>query len=221
MKVLIAEDNVLLGKSLKRGLEEAGWTADWGADGKEAWYFLEAGSYDVVVLDWMLPQLSGLEVLQRLRSKGNNVPVIMVTARGAVDDRVQGLDTGADDYLSKPFEMVELISRLNALYRRSVARGASTLDCGNLTLELNTLKVFIAGQPVELTGKEYDLLQALVGKAGHVVSRHAIVSLLYPFDQEPDSNSVDVLLNRLRRKLSHSDVEIATVRGKGFVLRVA
>ena len=221
MKVLVAEDNALLGKSLKRGLEEAGWTVDLGVDGKEALYFLEAGPYDVVVLDWMLPQLSGLSVLQRLRASGNNVPVIMVTAKGAVDDRVQGLDSGADDYLSKPFEMVELVSRLNALYRRSVGRGASSLSYGSLNIQLATLQVTLGGHPLELTGKEYDLLLALVGKAEQLVSRHAIISLLYPFDQEPDSNSLDVLLNRLRRKVSHSDIEIATVRGKGFILRVA
>jgi DNA-binding response OmpR family regulator len=221
MKVLVAEDNVLLGNSIKRGLEEEGWVVDLARDGKDALYYAEASEYDVLVLDWMLPQLSGLDMLKVLRDKGNEVPVIMVTARSEVVDRVQGLDRGADDYLSKPFEMIELVSRLNALYRRSIARGSKSLSLGNLSIELDTLKVRIDERPLELTGKEYDLLVALAGKANQLQTRAVLLGLLYPFDSEPDSNSLDVLLNRLRRKLIGADVEIETIRGKGLILRVA
>ncbi|MHC8333651.1 response regulator transcription factor [Pseudomonas sp. LB3P25] len=221
MKVLVAEDNVLLGNSIKRGLEEEGWVVDLARDGKDALYYAEASEYDVLVLDWMLPQLSGLDMLKVLRDKGNEVPVIMVTARSEVVDRVQGLDRGADDYLSKPFEMIELVSRLNALYRRSIARGSKSLSLGNLSIELDTLKVRIGERPLELTGKEYDLLVALAGKANQLQTRAVLLGLLYPFDSEPDSNSLDVLLNRLRRKLIGADVEIETIRGKGLILRVA
>jgi DNA-binding response OmpR family regulator len=221
MKVLVVEDNLLLGKSVKRGLEEENWVVDLAIDGKEALYLFDACEYDVVVLDWMLPQLSGLELLKLIRAKGRTVPIIMVTARSEVADRVQGLDQGADDYLGKPFEMVELISRLNALHRRSVAQGARTLQLGGLKIELDTLQVSVVNQPLELTGKEYDLLVALAGKAGQLVTRAAIIGLLYPFDREPDSNSLEVVLSRLRRKLNGSGVEIETLRGKGFILRVA
>jgi DNA-binding response OmpR family regulator len=221
MKVLVAEDNVLLGNSIKRGLEEEGWLVDLVRDGKEALYYAEASEYDVLVLDWMLPHMSGLDMLKVLRGKGNEVPVIMVTARSEVVDRVQGLDRGADDYLTKPFEMIELVSRLNALYRRSIARGSKSLSLGNLNIELDTLKVSIGERPLELTGKEYDLLVALAGKANQLQTRTVLLGLLYPFDREPDSNSLDVLLNRLRRKLIGADVEIETIRGKGLILRVA
>ncbi|KQV10674.1 two-component system response regulator [Pseudomonas sp. Root329] len=221
MKVLVAEDNVLLGNSIKRGLEEEGWVVDLARDGKEALYYAQSSEYDVLVLDWMLPHRSGLDVLKELRGMGNEVPVIMVTARSEVADRVQGLDRGADDYLTKPFEMIELVSRLNALYRRSIARGSRLLSLGNLNIELDTLRVSIGDRPLVLTGMEYDLLVALAGKANQLQTRTVLLGLLYPFDSEPDSNSLDVLLNRLRRKLTGANVEIETIRGKGLILRVA
>jgi DNA-binding response OmpR family regulator len=221
MKVLLAEDNLLLGKSVKRGLEEESWVVDLARDGKEALYYFESSEYDVVVLDWMLPEMSGLDLLKALRAKGSNVPIIMVTAKSDVVDRVLGLDGGADDYLTKPFEMIELVSRLNALFRRSIAQGSTQLSLGNLKIELDVLRVSVAGQPLELTGKEYDLLVALAGKANQLVTRSSLIGLLYSFDSEPDSNSLDVLLNRLRRKLPGTGVEIETIRAKGFILRVA
>lgn len=221
MKILLVEDNVLLGKSVKRGLEEESWVVDLAKDGKEALYYFESSEYDIVVLDWMLPEMSGLDVLKALRAKGSHVPIIMVTAKSDVIDRVQGLDAGADDYLSKPFEMIELVSRLNALFRRSIAQGSTLLSLGNLKIELDTLRVSASGEPLELTGKEYDLLVALAGKANQLVTRSSLIGLLYSFDSEPGSNSLDVLLNRLRRKLPGVGVEIETIRGKGFILRVA
>jgi DNA-binding response OmpR family regulator len=165
--------------------------------------------------------MSGLDLLKTLRGNGHDVPIIMVTAKGDLGDRVEGLDRGADDYLVKPFEMAELISRVNALYRRSVGHGSSELILADLRIDLATMRVSIAGQPLELTAKEYDLLVALAGKVGQLVTRSSITGLLYPMNMEPDSNSLDVLLARLRRKLNGSGVEIETLRAKGFLLRVA
>lgn len=221
MKALVVEDNVLLGKSVRRGLEEGGWVVDLALDGKEALYFVESSEYDVIVLDWMLPKLSGLDFVKTVRAQSREVPIIMVTAKGDLRDRVEGLDQGADDYLVKPFDMVELIARVNALYRRSTARGATLLELAGLNIDLATMSVTINQAPLVLTGKEYDLLVALASKAGQLVKRTAITGLLYSLDMEPDSNSLDVLLARLRRKLMGSGVEIETLRGKGFTLRVA
>ncbi len=221
MKVLVVEDNDLLGKSLKRGMEEHGWTVDLAPNGEEGIYFADSSEYDVMVLDWMLPKYSGIEVLKDLRSRGRNVPTIMITARGAVSDRVEGLDKGADDYIVKPFEVIELIARINALHRRSIAKGSSELRVGALTLNLADHSVRLDGALLDLTGKEYDLLAALAAKTGQLIKRNTLVGALYQLDDEPDSNSLDVLLARVRKKLIGSGVEIATIRGKGFVLRVA
>jgi DNA-binding response OmpR family regulator len=221
MKALVVEDNVLLGKSVRRGLEEGGWVVDLALDGKEALYFVESSEYDVIVLDWMLPKLSGLDFVKTVRAQAREVPIIMVTAKGDLRDRVEGLDQGADDYLVKPFDMAELIARVNALYRRSTARGATLLELAGLNIDLATMNVTINQTPLVLTGKEYDLLVALASKAGKLVKRTAITGLLYSLDMEPDSNSLDVLLARLRRKLMGSGIEIETLRGKGFTLRVA
>lgn len=221
VKVLIAEDQVLLGNSMKQGLEELGWTVDLARDGEDGIYFAMASDYDVIILDWMLPKMTGIELLKTLRRRGRMTPVLMTTAKGAVNDRVEGLDHGADDYLVKPFEMVELIARINALYRRAHGKGTNTLDLGDLRIDLAAQKVFLFGQLMELTGKEYDLLAALASKHGELVKRISLINLLYNLEGEPDSNSLDVLLARVRKKLAGSSIEIETVRGKGFILRVA
>jgi len=221
MKVLVVEDNTLLGKSVKRGLEEVGWTVDLALDGDEGLYCAESCDYDVIVLDWMLPKRSGFELLKELRVKGRNTPTIMLTAKSAVTDRVECLDRGADDYLVKPFEFVELVARLNAIYRRSIGQGTSTMILGTLAFDLAGQQVTVNGRHLELTGKEYDLLAALAAKSGQLLKRNTLVGILYQLDSEPESNSLDVLLARVRRKLAGSGVEVATIRGKGFVLRVA
>lgn len=221
MKILIVEDSLLLGKSMKQGLEERGWVVDWAPDGAEGIYFAESSTYDVIVLDWMLPNYSGMEILKDLRKKSCFVPVIMITAKSAVAERIRGLDSGADDYLVKPFEMGELIARIQSLYRRSQGRGTATVKIGKLSMDLAGQRVFVADESLDLTGKEYDLLAALVTKPGELVKRQALIGLLYQLDGEPDSNSLDVLLARVRKKITGSQVEIATIRGKGFVLRVA
>lgn len=221
VKILVAEDNALLGKSLQRGMEEAGWTVDLARDGEEALHYAETSKYHVIILDWMLPKCSGLQILRNLRAKGDMTPAVMTTAKSAVADRVECLNGGADDYLVKPFELVELIARVNAVYRRSVGQSTSNLTVGALTLDIATHSAKLAGMPMDLTGMEYDMLAALAAKRSLLVQRGELSELLYQIDSQPDSNSLDVLLGRLRKKLQGSDVEIATVRGKGFILRVA
>jgi DNA-binding response OmpR family regulator len=221
MKILIVEDNALLGKSLKRGMEEHGWTVDLATDGDEGLYMVESTEHDVIVLDWMLPKTSGIDLLKEIRKRGRDTPTVMITARGAVPDRVEGLNLGADDYVVKPFEVVELIARINAVYRRSLGKGTSLLTIGSLTLNLASHTAQLRGVSMDLTSKEYDLVAALATKAGDLVKRNSLVGMLYPLESEPDSNSLDVLLARVRKKLQGSGVEIETVRGKGFVLRVA
>ena len=220
MKILLVEDNPLLGKSLKRGMEELGWIVDLAVDGDEGLYHAESSAYDVIVLDSMLPKRSGLEILKTLRAAKIDVPTIMITAKGTVQDRVEGLDDGADDYLVKPFEIVELIARINALHRRAAGKGSSLVSFGALELDMAAHRVSLNGKTLELTGKEYDLLAALAAKSGRLIKRTTLVGMLYHLDSEPDSNSLDVLLARVRKKLAGSGVEITTIRGKGFVLRV-
>lgn len=221
MKVLVVEDNTLLGKSVKQGLEDQDWVVDLAQNGEEACYYTDSGQYDIIVLDWMLPKISGINFLEKVRAQGVNIPVIMISAKSEVQDRVFGLEQGADDYLIKPFEMVELIARINALYRRSVGLGSSLLSIAKLTIDLADQSVKIGDQAIELTAKEYDLLKVLATKPDQLVLRTSLAGLLYPLNSEPESNSIDVLLNRLRKKIISSDVEIETVRGRGYILRVA
>ena len=220
MKILVAEDHILLGKSICRALTENDWTVDLATDGAEALYFAEGGRYDVIALDWMLPKISGMELVTTLRQKGINTPIIMITAKDSINDRVDGLTYGADDYLVKPFDIAELLARVRALYRRATHQGSNTITVGELVLDSMAHNITFNNETLELTGKEYDLLAALMCNAGTLINRTDIVSLLYSVDDEPGSNSLDVILNRVRKKLSGSNIFIETIRGKGFILRV-
>lgn len=221
MKILVAEDHFLLGKSIKRALTENDWTVDLAVDGAEAFYFAECSRYDVIALDWMLPKISGMELVTKLRLKGINTPIIMITAKDSVADRVAGLTHGADDYLVKPFDIAELLARVQALYRRAAHQGSNTISVGELLLDSMAHSIGFDGKTLELTGKEYDLLATLMCNAGNLINRNNLVSLLYSVDDEPGSNSLDVILNRVRKKLVDTNVFIETIRGKGFILRVA
>ena len=220
MKILIVEDNDLLGRSMRQGLEEAGFTVDLAKNGEDGIYCAKNSEYQILLVDRLLPKLSGMQVVASLRSSGSHVPVIMVTALGSVGDRVEGLEFGADDYLVKPFEMSELIARIKALHRRSVGRGDATVKFGALTINLEERWVQNGDTSLSLTSKEFDLLAALAARPGRVYSRTELLGLLYELNEEPESNSLDVLLARVRRKVAGAGVEIATVRGKGFVFRV-
>ena len=221
MKILIVEDNELLGKSIRKGLEESGWTVDLARDGEEGLYCASNGAYDLILVDRMLPLLSGDALVARLRGAKSQVPIIMLTARSSVQDRIAGLEVGADDYLPKPFDMGELVARIRALLRRAMGTTVSTLTLGRLVVDLGGRAVATAdGDPIGLTSKEFDLLTALGGRQQQLVTRPELLSLLYEMNEEPESNSLDVLIARLRRKVAGTGVEIATIRGKGYVLRV-
>lgn len=216
MRILIVEDDPLLGDALQQGLRQAGFAADWLRDGREADHALAVESYQAMVLDLGLPRLDGRQLLRTMRSRGDRTPVIVLTARDQLEDRVAGLDAGADDYLVKPVALAELAARLRALIRRSQGQAAPSITVGELRIEPAEHRVTFRGAPVELTAREFALLVELAGNAGRVLSREQLQSRLYDWDRELDSNAIEVHIHHLRRKL---DAElIRTVRGVGYLL---
>ncbi len=216
MRILIVEDDPLLGDALKAGMEQRGFEPDWVKDGVAAEMALRTGSFAAVVLDLGLPRLNGLELLRRERAKGNRVPVLVLTARDAIDDRVKGFDTGADDYVVKPVDLDELAARLRALVRRSRGEPAPVLQISGLRLDPAARTVTYEGRSIELQAREFNLLQELMLNAGRVLSREQLEERLYPWGEEVESNAVEVHVHHLRRKLAPS--LIRTVRGVGYVL---
>ncbi len=216
MRILIVEDDSLLGDGIQAGLRQAGFAADWVRDGMAADIALTAERFAAVVLDLGLPRLSGLELLRRLRAAGNAVPVLILTARDAVADRVAGLDAGGDDYVVKPFDLDELAARLRALVRRAHGQAAATLRVGELELDPAAHAVRFAGRPVELSAREFAVLQALTLNAGRVLSREQLEQALYGWGEEVESNAIEVHIHHLRRKLRAE--LIRTVRGVGYTL---
>jgi len=221
MYVLIVEDERRLAQVIRRVLEEEGHTVDVAYDGEEGLAMAMEGSHDVIVLDVLLPGLDGIEVCQSLRHSRVDTPILLLTALDGVQDRVRGLDAGADDYLSKPFAFQELLARLRALGRRRVeAREPSRLELGELTLDLSRRRAERAGKVIELSPKEFALLEFLMRNAGRVVTRTQILDHLWGYDYSPDSNLVDVYVSYLRRKVDggHNRKLIRTVRGMGYIL---
>jgi two-component system response regulator QseB len=216
MRLLLAEDDPMIGSALCEGLAQDGFVVDWVREGEQARLALASPAipYAVLLLDLGLPRLSGLDLLLELRRAGNAIPVLILTARDAVADRVRGLNSGADDYLVKPFELEELIARIHALARRGAGRSAPFVEYGELRLNPQTHEVWQRGQPVELSAREFALLQALLEKPGAVLSRVQLEERLYGWGQEVASNAIDVHLHHLRRKLGGA--AIVTVRGVGF-----
>jgi heavy metal response regulator len=219
--ILIIEDEQKIRQFLKRGLEEEGYTVDTAADGEAGLELASGDAYDLVVLDLLLPRRDGLAVCRELRRQGATVPVLMLTARGAVSDRVAGLDVGADDYLAKPFAFEELLARVRALLRRERRVQPPVLRVGDLTLDPSTRTVTRAGQAVELTTREYQVLHFLMRHPGQVLSRATIENRVWGYGFDPGSNLVDAYIRLLRRKLDrgHSTKIIHTVRGAGYVLK--
>ncbi len=201
MRILVVEDDTLLGDAIQAGLKLAGYAVDWMKDGVSADQALLTEPYAAVVLDLGLPRLSGLAVLQRLRDRGLVIPVLILTARDTVEDRIKGLDTGADDYLVKPFDMGELSARLRALIRRSSGKPAAALCAGGVELDPATHQVRYKGQLIELPAREFAVLHALMLNAGRVLSRAQIEEQLYAWGEEIESNAVEVHIHHLRRKL--------------------
>jgi len=222
MRVLVVEDERTIAAYVKRGLEEQGYAVDLAYDGNEALAWLDAAPFDLVVLDLMLPELSGLEVCRALRARGQRMPVLMLTARDTVDDRVSGLDSGADDYLVKPFAIKELLARLRALGRRGADTPKTTLlQVADLTLDTATQRVRRGGL-IELAAKEYAVLECLMRAPGRVLTRTMIAEHVWNYDAFNQSNVVDVYIRNLRRKIDDPFAVklIHTVRGAGYRLSV-
>lgn len=214
MKILLAEDDPQVGASIAQGLRLAGFTIDWVRDGEEAFHALDMGRYALLILDLGMPNLDGLELLDRLRRKENMIPVLIVTARDSIPDRIAGLNRGADDYLVKPFDLEELVARVHALLRRGQARMQRELRVGKLCVTPSTCTVTIDGKEIGLTAREFALLVALMETPGNVISLREMEERLYGWEDEVASNAVEVLLHRLRRKLGGD--WIRNVRGVGY-----
>ena len=217
MRVLVIEDDTTLGHALREFLGDQGYAVDWLTDGDQVASALVGQSYDLLVLDLNLPGLSGLDLLRQLRAEGNQVPVLILTARDGLDDRVAGLDAGADDYVTKPFHMEEVLARVRALIRRAAGHASSELFCGPLRLDTKASKADIDGVPLKLTSHEYRMLAYLMHHKGSVVSRTELVEHLYDQDFDRDSNTIEVFVGRLRKKLGVDLIE--TVRGMGYRMR--
>jgi len=216
MRILVVEDDPLLADGLQAGLKQAGFDADRAQDGVEADLALRSHSYAAVLLDLGLPRLDGLALLKKLRARSDRVPVLILTARDAIEQRIQGLDSGADDYVVKPVDLGELAARLRALIRRSKGEAASILEAGELRLDPAAREVTFRGRAVELQPREFAMLQELMLNAGRVLSREQLVERLYAWGEEIESNAIEVHVHHLRRKLA-PDL-IRTVRGVGYLL---
>lgn len=216
MRLLLVEDDPPLGDAMQTGLKQAGFSVDWVQDGTAAELALKTGTYAGIVLDLGLPRLQGLELLKRLRAAGGKQPVLIATARDAIEDRVRGLDAGADDYLIKPFDLNELAARMRALLRRAGGEAAPILTVGELALDPGAREICYQGKAVELSQREFTLLHELMLNAGRVLSREQLQERLYAWGDEIESNAIEVHIHHLRRKLAAG--LIRTVRGVGYLM---
>ncbi len=216
MRILLVEDDPILGDGLAAGLRQSGFAVDWLKDGASAVAALQCERFDLAVLDLGLPKLSGMDVLKRLRAQGSAMPVLILTARDATTDKIAGLDGGADDYLVKPVDLDELAARIRALLRRSGGRAEPVMIHGDLLLDPAAHSVEIAGQPVELSAREFSVLHALLANAGRVMSRGQLEQSIYGWTEEPDSNALEVHIHHLRKKLGSSLIK--TLRGVGYTI---
>ncbi len=216
MRVLVVEDDEMLGDGLKTGLKQEGYTVDWLKDGNAADTALKSNSFDLVVLDIGLPNLSGIDILKRLRKRGDQTPVLILTAHWTLSDKVEGLDSGADDYLVKPFDLEELAARLRVLQRRNAGRSQPTIQFGNISLDPAAHVVTLDGQAINLSMREFVLLHHLLENKGRVIPRARLEEKLYGWESNVESNSLEVFIHHLRKKFG-SDL-IRTVRGVGYMV---
>jgi DNA-binding response OmpR family regulator len=214
MRLLLAEDDAMIGEAVRTGLRRQGFTVDWVTDGMAAERALATEPYDACLLDLGLPRKEGLGVLRGLRQRGSELPVLVLTARDAITDRVEGLDAGADDYLVKPFDLAELAARIRAVTRRKAGRASSVMEHDGVTLDTATREVRRNGEPVALSPREFALLQALLEHPGRILSRAQLEERLYGWGEEVESNVVEVHLHTLRRKLGADFIR--NVRGVGY-----
>jgi len=220
MRVLLVEDFLPLARSVSQGLQETGYAVDLATDGAQALDCLQSVAYDGMVLDIMLPKVDGLTILRRVREKGSDIPVLLLTARDQLDDKITGLDAGADDYLVKPFAFPELIARLRAVMRRRYGQRSNVIQVGGLMIDTAARTVTCRGNVVPLSAREYAVLEYLACRRGQIVSRGDIWDHVYDFASEPSSNVVDVYIGYLRKKIDHGQGEkvIRTHRGLGYSL---
>ena len=220
MRVLLVEDEPRMANVIAKGLREHSYAVDVAHDGDAGLYQISINDYDIIILDVLLPQRDGFEVCRELRRRGNSTPVLMLTARAAVDDRLTGFDAGADDYLTKPFSFRELLARIHALLRRDSRLRPDVLEVGDLVVDSASHRVSRANRDIQLTAKEYALLEYLARRAGQLVSRSEIAAHVWDDSFDPFSNTIEVYINRLRRKVddNHSVKLLHTRRGEGYIL---
>jgi len=221
MRILLVEDNRELASWLGKALRQAQYAVDIVHDGEDADHSLKVAAYAAVILDLSLPKLDGLTLLKRLRLNGNKVPVLILTANASLDGRVAGLDSGADDYLAKPFEMAELEARIRAVVRRGHDRATPEIAVGDLLFRGSTRQFFLCGEVLALTPREHAVLEHLVMKVGNTVSKDVLSESVFGFDDVADPSAIEIYVHRVRKKLEGSTVQIATLRGLGYLLRHA
>ena len=221
MRILIVEDEKKVAGFIKKGLEEEAYAVDVAYDGEEGLHFGSEGQYDLIILDIMLPKVDGLEVLSQLRVQGSDVPILLLTAKDAVDDRVAGLNKGADDYLTKPFAFSELLARVRVLLRRGKAEVKTILQIADLTLDLVSHKVIRGGDVIELTGKEYSLLEYFMRNQDKVLTRTMIAEHVWDYNFDTFTNVIDVYINHLRKKIDkdRQNKLLHTLRGVGYIMK--
>jgi len=218
MRILVVEDDTVLAAALTRALTQAAYVVDLAEDGEIANEALRTNTYDLVVLDIALPKLDGLSVLKRMRDRRSHVPVLVLTARDTLEDRVLGLDLGADDYMTKPFDLPEFEARVRALIRRGHYNAGTTMTHGRLRFDTAARRLFYGDQPIELSARELALTELLLARQGKVVSKEQIIDQLFGFGEDVGSNAIEVYVHRVRRKLEPLGIEIRTVRGMGYLL---
>jgi len=216
MRILLVEDDPQLGDGIRAGLQQAGYAADWLQDGLAALHSLEVESFDMVILDLGLPRMDGIRVLEKIRASGNDIPVLILTARDTVEDRVKGLDCGADDYLVKPFDLDELCARIRALNRRHNGRSSPLINYRDIVLDPVSHSLGKDGKDIVLSGREFKILQTLLENIGRVLSRERIEESLFGWDDALESNATEVHIHHLRKKLG-KDL-IVTIRGVGYMI---
>ncbi len=218
MRILIAEDDAILSDGLLRAMTEEGYAADPVTNGEDADNALIQEVHDLLILDLGLPRIDGFHVLQRLRERNSTIPVLILTARGALDDRVRGLDLGADDYLAKPFDIPELEARVRALMRRVYNKNSNELSLGPLCFDIKERRVAVNGAPLEIPGREMSVLEILLKRAGSVVSKEQIMESLCSYNEDVSDNAIEVYVHRLRKKTADAGIIIRTVRGLGYLM---
>lgn len=215
MRLLLVEDDESLGDAVKTGLTQFGYIVEWLKDGETARGIIKTDSFELIILDLSLPKLSGMRLLQTVRNDQNATPIIILTARDSIDDRIKGLDNGADDYITKPFDLNELSARIRALIRRSQGRADTVLQYGNVTLDPAAHTVMVDQELINVPRREFALLQKLLENSGHVLSRDQLMQSIYSWDEDVDSNVLEVHIHNLRKKLNAN--YIRTIRGIGYM----